>query len=64
MAEDYGITNNKKAIEDIIKKYKNEKLEARRDEILSQMENETDSEKKKNLGKELNEIILKLVNLK
>jgi DNA primase len=64
MAEDYGISDNKKAIEDIIKKYERERLESKRDEILSQIENETDSENKKNLGKELNNIILKLVNLK
>ena len=64
MAEDYGITDNKKAIEEILSKYEREKLEKRRDEIILQEENETDIEKKKNLGKELNEIILKLVKIK
>ena len=64
MAEDYGITDNKKAIEEILSKYEREKLEKRRDEIIMQEENETDIEKKKNLGKELNEIILKLVKIK
>ena len=64
MAEDYGITNNKKAIEDILQKYEREKLEKRRDEILKEIEQEKDSEKKRELGKELNDIILKLVKLK
>lgn len=64
MAEDYGITDNKKAIEDIIKKYEREKLEKRRDELIKQSSTEQDTEKKKNLSKELNDIILKLVKIK
>ena len=63
MAEDYGITDNKKAIEDIVKKYQQEELEDRRDSILSELEQEKDAEKKKNLGKELNDIILQLVKI-
>ena len=64
MAEDYGITDNKKAIEDILQKYEKEKLEKRRDEILVEEKQETDMEKKKQLRKELNEIIFKLVKIK
>ena len=64
MTEDYGITDNKKAITEIIHKYKREKLEKRRDEILRQEEQEIDIEKKKHLGIELNNIILELVKLK
>ena len=64
MAEDYGITDNEKAIQDILKKYEREKLEKRRDEILQEEKQETDIEKKKELGKELNDIILKLVKIK
>ena len=64
MAEDYGITDNKKALEDIFTKYQREKLEKRRDEILKQESEEQDTEKKKKLGQELNEIILKLVKIK
>ena len=60
MVEDYGITDNKKAIQDILKKYNEEKLKNRRDEILEKIELETDSEKKRALGQELNDIILKL----
>lgn len=64
MAEDYGITDVQKAISDILQKYEREKLEKRRDEILIEEENECDLERKKQLGKELNDIILKLVKIK
>lgn len=64
MAEDYGISDNKKAIEDILNRYERDRLEKRRDEILKQVTLEQDIEKKKELGKELNSIILKLVKLK
>lgn len=64
MAEDYGITDNAKAIEDIMKKYEREKLEERRDELINLSSKEMDAEKKKELGKELNDIILKLVKIK
>lgn len=64
MAEDYGITDNKKALEDIFSKYEREKLEERRNNILKQIEEEQDSEKKKKLGQELNDVILKLVKIK
>lgn len=66
MAEDYGIsdTNDTKAIEDILKKYEREKLEKRRDELISLSSKETDAIKRKELGKELNDIILKLVKIK
>jgi len=66
MAEDYGISdsNDTKAIEDILRKYEREKLEKRRDELISLSSTETDSVKRKELGKELNDIILKLVKIK
>ena len=64
MAEDYGIIDNNKAIQDILQKYEREKLEKRRDDILAQEKNEKDEEKKKELKKELNNIILKLVKIK
>ncbi len=64
MAEDYEITDNQKAISDILQKYQREKLEKRRDDILEEEEKETDLERKKELGKELNDIILKLVKIK
>lgn len=64
MAEDYGIVDNKKAIEDIIKKYEREKLEKRRDEIIKQTSMEIDSVTRKKLAEELNSIILELVKMK
>ena len=64
MAEDYGITDNTKAIQDIVKKYEKEKLQNRRDEILKQIEKEQNEDSKKELNKELNDIILKLVKIK
>ena len=64
MAEDYGITDNVKAIDDILKKYEREKLEKRRDELIMLSSIEQDQEKKKEFGKELNDIILKLVKIK
>ena len=64
MAEDYGITDNKKAVDDIIKKYEKEKLEKRRDELIKQSSIEQDKDKKHKLGEELNEIILQLARIK
>ena len=66
MAEDYGISdsNDTKAIEDILRKYEREKLEKRRDELISLSSTETDAVKRKELGKELNDTILKLVKIK
>ncbi len=64
MAEDYGITDSQKAIDDIIQKYTKEKLEKRRDEILIEEENESDKKRKAELSKELNDIILKLVKIR
>ena len=64
MAEDYGITDNKKAIQDILKKYEKEKLEKRRDELIKATSIEQNKDIKKKLGEELNEIILRLVKIK
>ena len=64
MAEDYAITDNKKALEDIFKKYEKEKLEKRRSELIKLMEDVQNIEEKQKLGQELNEIILKLVKIK
>ena len=58
MAADYGITDNKKAIEDLLKKYELEKLENKRNSLLLALNQETDIDKKKSIGKELNDIVL------
>ena len=64
MAEDYQITDNSKAINDILIKYEKEKLEKRRDELIKETSLEQDENKKKKLGEELNNIILKLAKIK
>ena len=58
MAADYGITDNKKAVEDLLKKYELEKLENKRNSLLLALNQETDLEKKRSIGKELNDIVL------
>ncbi len=58
MAEDYGITDNKKAIEELLSKYELEKLECKRDRLIKELNKEEDAEKKRNIGKELNSIVL------
>lgn len=64
MTEDYGITNVEKAIDDIIQVYEREKINSRKLEILSQLENVTNSEEKSILEKELSDIIIKLAKIK
>ena len=64
MATDYEIEDTEKAIEDILQKYEREKLDFRKREILKQLDLEKDGEKKKQLGKELSDIIIALAKIK
>ncbi len=64
MAEDYGIDNLEKAIDDVVKTYKIEKLENKKIEVRQQLNNITDSEQKKELEKELNNIVIMLAKIK
>ena len=64
MAEDYGIEDIEKAIDDIIQSYEKEKLNDRKYEILELLENEENQDEKKNLERELSEIIIKLSKIK
>ena len=64
MATDYEIEDTEKAIEDILQKYEKEKLDYRKREILKQLDLEKDGEKKKQLGKELSDIIIALAKIK
>ena len=64
MAEDYGIDDVEKAIDDIIQTYEREKLEERKYEILEILENQNEQENKKQLEQELNDIIYKLSKIK
>ena len=64
MAEDYEIDDIEKAIDDIMSSYEKEKLTNRKYEILEILESNIEEEKKKELVKELNEIVIKLVKIK
>ncbi len=64
MAEDYGIDDVEKAIDDIIQTYEKEKLEERKYEILELLENQNGQENQKELENELNDIIYKLSKIK
>lgn len=64
MATDYEIEDTEKAIEDILQKYEREKLDFRKREILKKLDLEKDGETKKQLGKELSEIIIALAKIK
>ena len=64
MATDYEIDNLEKAVDDILQKYEKKKLDNRKQEILKQLEIEEDVDKKKELGKELSNIIITLAKIK
>jgi DNA primase len=57
MAEDYGIENLEKAIDDIIKTYEKEKINSRRLEILKLLNSDIENDKKMELMKELNSMV-------
>jgi len=62
MADDFGIEDKTKAIEDIIIIYERERLNSRKLDILNLLEQSNNEEKKK-LEKELSDIIIKLAKL-
>ena len=64
MAEDYEIENLEKAIDDIIQAYKRDKLNNRKLEILELLEKTSNNEEKKELEKELSNIIITLARIK
>ena len=65
MADDYEIKNDKKAIEDLINNYKKEKLTNRKKEIINLLNDKNiDKNEAVNLEKELQEIIIKLAQMK
>ena len=64
MADDYELDDIEKAIDDIMQSYEKEKLNDRKFEILELLDSEIDKEKKKQLEKELNDIIIKLSKIK
>lgn len=64
MADDYEITDLEKAIDDLIQIYQKEKLNNRKFQILELLETTTDEIQKKELEKELSDIIIKLSKIK
>ena len=65
MADDYEIKDDEKAIKDLIKSYKKEKLTNRKREIIELLNNkDSNSQDIDNLEKELQDIIIKLTQIK
>ncbi len=66
MADEYEIDKNnlEKAIDDIMQVYEKEKLNERKFQILELLEGNIESSQKKELEKELSEIIIKLAKIK
>lgn len=63
MSDDYQIKDDNKAVENIINMYKKEKLTAKKQEIIKLLENAS-VDASKELEKELQEIIIKLTQIK
>lgn len=64
LAEDYEIDNIEKAIDDIIQSYEKDKINERKFQILGLLETDLGAEQKKELEKELSDIIIKLAKIK
>ena len=64
MAQDYEIDDIEKAIDDILQSYEREKLNNRKFQILEILETDINQEEKRNLEKELSDIIIKLAKIK
>ena len=64
MADDYEIDDVEKAIDDIIQSYEKEKLNERKFQILELLETEMEISEKKELEKELSNIIIRLAKIK
>ena len=64
LAYDFEISELHKCIEDIVNLYKKEKLIARRNAIIKQLENNQTLENTTNLEQELNQIIIQLAKIK
>lgn len=64
MADDYEIDDVEKAIDDILQGYERDKLNSRKFEILELLEETVDVDQKRELEKELSEIIIRLAKIK
>ena len=64
MADDYEIDDVEKAIDDIIQSYEKDKLNDRKFEILELLEGNLEANQKKELEKELSNLIIRLAKIK
>ena len=64
MADDDNIQDMEKAIDDVIHGYQREKLNARKMQILEALDKEISQEEKKQLEKELSELVIQLAKMK
>ena len=64
LADDYEINNIEKAIDDIMQSYEKDKLNERKFQILEMLETPIEENQKKELEKELSEIIIHLAKIK
>ena len=64
MSEDYEITDIEKAIDDVVQAYEREKLNTRKFEILDLLDKNLENDQKKELEKELSNIIITLARIK
>ena len=67
LADDYEIDDIEKAIDDVMQSYQKDKLTERKFEILGLLENKDnnlENEEKVKLGKELNDIIIRIAKMK
>ena len=64
LADDYEINNIEKAIDDIMQSYEKDKLNERKFQILEMLETTIKENQKKELEKELSEIIIHLAKIK
>lgn len=64
MADDYGIDDVEKAIDDIMQSYEKDKLNNRKLEILELLEGNLEANQKKELEKELSDVIIRLAKIK
>ena len=64
MADDYGIEDVEKAIDDIVQAYEKERLTKRKFEIVELLETDIDADQKRKLGEELNNIFVRLAKIK
>ena len=64
LAEDFGIDNTQKAIDDLLKNYEKDKLLERKQEIIDLRKQSNSQEEENKLLNELNEVIYKLMKIK